>query len=365
MLDKLPPKSELPSSQRAKSWRDVLPVHPAADLFPMMSPAELRELGADIKKNGLRVAVAVFKQQKHFPPVLLDGRNRLAAMEAADIGIRAESAGSHGDPQIKLWFRLTDKDPWSRIEIVEVRGDHDDGNPFEYVTSANIHRRHLTADDKRKLVAKLIKQQPNKSDRQIAEQAKSNRTTVGQIRKGLEDTGDVSIVDTRTDSRGRQQPASKAPKIRAEKAAPVAAPEKQVLAAQRPPEAMKALERLSVEANEAQGLTSARQDQILHLVIRLLKTVDHPHQKKFYKYYVSNCHRGILLSSCSHVGWKSGGFRVDQSFPTLLCQAAIETSVGCQSSSSCRSAGAPQKPPPAETAREAVAPGEDHDGGAE
>ena len=34
-----------------KSWRDVLPVHAAADLFPLMSEDELRELGDDIKKT--------------------------------------------------------------------------------------------------------------------------------------------------------------------------------------------------------------------------------------------------------------------------------------------------------------------------
>src|SRR5262249_6208589 len=76
-----------------------------------------------------------------------------------------------------------------------------------------------------------------------------------------------------------------------------AAPEKQAsavheLAAQRPPEAMKApLERLSVgthEAQEPRELTSAEQDQILNLVIRLLKTVDSSHEKKFYKYYFKN-----------------------------------------------------------------------------
>ncbi len=39
------------------SWRDVLRIHPAADLFPMMSPEELRGLGEDIKANGLRVPV--------------------------------------------------------------------------------------------------------------------------------------------------------------------------------------------------------------------------------------------------------------------------------------------------------------------
>jgi hypothetical protein len=64
-----------------KSWRDVLLVHPAADEFPRMSETELRELGADIKKNGLKSPIALWKNQKHFPPVLLDGRSRLDAME--------------------------------------------------------------------------------------------------------------------------------------------------------------------------------------------------------------------------------------------------------------------------------------------
>ena len=73
------------------SWRDVLPVHPAADLFPLMTANELRKLGEDLHKNGLRTAVAVFKEQKHFPPALLDGRNRLDAIEAAGIAINIES----------------------------------------------------------------------------------------------------------------------------------------------------------------------------------------------------------------------------------------------------------------------------------
>jgi hypothetical protein len=40
-----------------KGWRDVLKVHPAADLFPMMGEAELRALGEDIKANWLQTPI--------------------------------------------------------------------------------------------------------------------------------------------------------------------------------------------------------------------------------------------------------------------------------------------------------------------
>src|SRR5262245_5638944 len=67
-----------------KSWRDVLPIHPAADLFPLMSPEELKVLGEDIiKQMGLTSPIVWFKERGRW--WLLDGRNRLDAMEAAGI----------------------------------------------------------------------------------------------------------------------------------------------------------------------------------------------------------------------------------------------------------------------------------------
>ena len=50
------------------SWRDHIKVHPAADLFPMMSESELRELGEDIKANGLLASLVLHNGK------LLDGQ---------------------------------------------------------------------------------------------------------------------------------------------------------------------------------------------------------------------------------------------------------------------------------------------------
>ena len=110
---------------------------------------------------------------------ILDGRNRYRACLAAGF----EPAVRNGDNWI--------------------------GDPASFVISRNIHRRHLTTEQKRDLIAKLLKRDPSKSDRQIAETVKASPTFVGKVRAEGEATGDLSTVDTRTDTRGRHQPAKK------------------------------------------------------------------------------------------------------------------------------------------------------------
>jgi hypothetical protein len=170
----------------APSWRDVIKVHPAANLFPPMSPDELKVLGEDIKKNGLTNLVSMIEGPDD-EPILLDGCNRLNAMELVGLDIVLEN-----------------------VAVLASCRKHGPGfDPYAYVISANIHRRHPTAEQKRELIAKLIKQTPGKSDRRIADQTKTSPTTVGKVRADLEKKGDVSKLDTRTDKRGRNQPAVK------------------------------------------------------------------------------------------------------------------------------------------------------------
>src|SRR4051794_23400352 len=74
-------------AKMSKSWRDVLPVHPAANLFPMLPPEDLRKLGEDIKANGLQTPVVLWAETEDSSSklYLLNGRNRLDAMEAAGL----------------------------------------------------------------------------------------------------------------------------------------------------------------------------------------------------------------------------------------------------------------------------------------
>jgi hypothetical protein len=150
-----------------------LKFHPLAGIFPLMEGAEFDALVADIKANGLHYPIILYDGK------ILDGRNRYRACLAAGF----EPAVRNGDNWI--------------------------GDPASFVISRNIHRRHLTTEQKRDLIAKLLKRDPSKSDRQIAETVKASPTFVGKVRAKGEATGDVSTVDTRTDTRGRHQPAKK------------------------------------------------------------------------------------------------------------------------------------------------------------
>src|SRR5262249_43769852 len=169
-----------------------LEIHQLANIFPPIEGAAFEELVADIKAHGLRERIDLYQG------AVVEGRNRYRALKELGVDLG-------GDYYRNVLHAIG---PRERVTATDVRA---------YVISKNFHRRHLTAEQKRDLVATLIKADPEKSDRQVAKEAHSNRTTVGEIRQDMEERGEVSVPDTRTDSKGVKQPIKRKKKLGAAK----------------------------------------------------------------------------------------------------------------------------------------------------
>jgi hypothetical protein len=141
--------SECDAKTPAKSWRDLGKIHPAAKMFPGLVDGELHELAEDIKKNGQRVPIGMFPADLE-SEAPLDGRSRLDAMELAGISI------------IKIL-----------VEAIQTNVD-----PVDYAISLNAHRRHVSSEKKRELIAKVLKAKPGRSNRAIGKQATAERVLV-------------------------------------------------------------------------------------------------------------------------------------------------------------------------------------------
>lgn len=128
-------------------------IHPVANLFPILSKDELRELADDIKANGLQQAIVMQGG------TLLDGRNRLAACELAGV----------------------------KPTFTEYTGE----SPVAFIIGVNLHRRHLTTGQK---VALAIEIEPF-----FAKEAKKRQGARTDI---------VGHVPTKLEPRSRDRAAS-------------------------------------------------------------------------------------------------------------------------------------------------------------
>jgi hypothetical protein len=105
-------------------WRDNYKVHPAADALPMMPDDELAKLGENIKANRLKEPIKFDAEGR-----VLDGRNRLEAMERAGIALR----------------------PCDRDVFLG-------GDAVSYILSKNIYRRHFrTKQEQAEAIVAILK----------------------------------------------------------------------------------------------------------------------------------------------------------------------------------------------------------------
>jgi hypothetical protein len=171
------------------NWRAHLRVHPAAELFPLMSESELKEHAKNIQANGLIAPIVIWKENDKS---LLDGRNRLDAL--ALVGM------------LGVDDRGTLIDAKSGDVIFQTYRRDGDGDPYEIALSLNVHRRHLTAEQRRELIAKVLKAKPEASNRLIAKQVKADDKTVASVRSVLESTAEIPQLKKTKGKDGKARP---------------------------------------------------------------------------------------------------------------------------------------------------------------
>ena len=154
-----PRKSERPGGSFGttdSTWRKQFKVHPAADVFPMMDDDELAKLGEDIKSHGLKVPIRCYVSAGK--QVLIDGRNRLEAMERVGLSPKG-------------------------CEVQQIARP---ANAVATIIGLNVHRRHLTKQMKADMIvavhmAAAKARAEQKADRYLA---KINLANVDEVSRG-------------------------------------------------------------------------------------------------------------------------------------------------------------------------------------
>lgn len=152
-------------------------------VMPALSAEDYEALKADIAARGVLIPVEYDESGN-----VLDGHHRLRA--CAELGIKK----------------------WPKI----VRKGLSESECRLHARQLNLARRQLSTAQKRELIAAQIQETPEVSNRQIAASLGVSHPFVGDVRRDMEEQGDVETVSTSTDTLGRRQPAKKPQKPEAE-----------------------------------------------------------------------------------------------------------------------------------------------------
>lgn len=155
-------------------------------LLPPIGEAEFARLKQDIAAKGVLVPIEQDERGN-----LLDGHHRLRAVEE----LRGEGVNIPDPPVI---VRVGLSEPEKRA----------------HVRAINLHRRHLTAAERRAVIEDQLREVPERSDRAIAQELAVSPTTVGMVRRRLGERGETvqtgQSARTGRDGRTRRMPVVRA-----------------------------------------------------------------------------------------------------------------------------------------------------------
>ena len=163
-----------PTSDQATPTAE-LEFHPAADLFPLMEVGgpEFGELVADIREHGLLNPIVLHDGK------VLDGRNRYRACRHGGV-----------EPRFVEW---------------------DGESPTAHVLSLNLHRRHLTEDQRAAIAVEAkerFEEESCETQRQAgAARASSGARTAGRFHQLRPNSDEAGVRDHRAERERRSTPA--------------------------------------------------------------------------------------------------------------------------------------------------------------
>jgi phage N-6-adenine-methyltransferase len=149
-----------------------LRLHREADAVPPMTPDEYDAFLVDVDTRGITTPLTVTPDG-----TVLDGRHRFGA--AVTLGIE----------YVPIF--VADIEPESQVD---------------YMVRQAVMRRHLTVAERKALAATLLRDAPEKSDRQVAATVGLSDKTVGTVRDELTATADIPQLTSRVGADGRTRP---------------------------------------------------------------------------------------------------------------------------------------------------------------
>jgi hypothetical protein len=160
---------------------------PFRDRLPPMSQEEYQGFKDNIRQHGCITTpmVGYADRVRGLKIVVVDGAHRLRVVA------ELRSEGVHVDPHINYIEKPT-------LEEAERIAD-----------DLNLWRRHLTPEQRREYIAKVLKDKPQQSNRQVAKQTGASDKTVANVRQGLEATAEIPQLEKTEGRDGKARPARK------------------------------------------------------------------------------------------------------------------------------------------------------------
>lgn len=145
-------------------------------LLPELDPAAFEALKADILEKGVLVPI-----ERDETGTLLDGHHRVRAIEEL-----RSSGHKIADPPVMIRAGFTESEKRAHVRAL------------------NLHRRHLSATQRRQIIAEQLGDTPDASDRMIAKRLAVSHSTVAMVRRRLGvTTGQVGQLRARKGADGK------------------------------------------------------------------------------------------------------------------------------------------------------------------